>query len=516
MIVSQIDRNDFLSRWRACQQQADHLQASLHQTEDRLRIVSDLMYDYACSYHYASEDDDNADLEWVVGAFEQITGHSIEKALSGFSLSLPVIPADVPIFSKRQQKLHSGQADVSEFRIYDSEHKIRWLRSYGRPEWDTQHKRVVRIYIGVQDITQQKEAEEALRRSEVRFSTAFRNSPVPMVISTTDPQNPRYVEANAAYLQLVGYSWEELTGQSLVTAGVAIDDDQRTERLNMLDQQGHYMGRDARIRNRAGETLDVIITAQRLQFDPEEYDLEIILDVTERKKLADQVFRLAVETERVKVLSLFAQNASHELRTPLSVISSSTFLMTRSDDAEQRQTYAARINREIARLTHLLDLMLTMTRLDAGVRLNCQPIRLNNLIHQVAKADHHPAIRLNFNFDPALPPIKLDLAWLRQALDHLLDNAFRYTPDGGTITISTAQTDGEIRIEIADTGIGISPAAQEHIFERFWRLDEAHSTPGFGLGLSLAQKIVELHDGTISVSSELNHGSTFTIHLPIQ
>src|SRR5262249_36413281 len=130
------------------------------------------------SYRYLSDNNDEAQLEWVVGAFEEITGHRIEDALSGFKLSQPVHPDDVAIFKERQRLLHSGEPQVAEFRIFNKRGELRWLRSYGRPEWDEEHKRAVRVYVGVQDITERKRAEEQaaelrLQQEKLRLLTDF-------------------------------------------------------------------------------------------------------------------------------------------------------------------------------------------------------------------------------------------------------------------------------------------------------------------------------------------------------
>ncbi len=514
-IWAQLDRQQARDDLRESQAGRQRLEISLHQTEERLHVVSDLMYDYACSYRYDSDDLDSANLEWVVGAFEDITGHSVEQALGGFSLSQPIFEEDRPVFRRRHEKLYAGQPDVSEFRILDSKQNVRWLRSYGRPQWNAELGRVERVYIGVQDITEQKQAEAALRQSEARFSTVFRNSPVPMVITRVAGKTLHYAEANDAYLRLVGYSWDELNDQSMVNIGIAIDNSQRTERIMTLYRDGQYAARDARIRNRAGEIRNVLITAQRMLFGDEAHYLEIILDVTERKKLEEQAFDLAVEKERVKVLSLFVQNASHELRTPLSVINSSTYIMTKLDSTDQRLKYAAKVKDQVDRLTQLLDNMLTMTKLDVGVALHYQPINLNDLVAQVAQVVQTSEVAIQFSLDPLLPAVQVDASWLQVSFRYLIDNALRYTPDGGTVTIRTGQQANDVVIEIADTGIGIDAEALPHIFQRFWRQDEAHTTPGFGLGLPIAQKIVELHGGSIEVESVPDQGSSFRVRLPL-
>ncbi len=248
--------------------------------------------------------------------------------------------------------------------------------------------------------------------------------------------------------------------------------------------------------------------------------LTIIRDVTEHKKLEEQTFTLAVETARTKVLSQFVQNASHELRTPLSTINTALFLMTKTTDEAKREHYANRASEHIKQLSHLLDMMLSMTKLDSFIALEKQLIDLNAKIYRLVDACQDrlstKGISLTFKPDDSLPPILGDPTWLQEALDHILDNAIRFTSEGGSIAITTvtATEDNQAIIEIADTGVGISEESLPHIFERFWRQDEARSTSGFGLGLSIALKTVEMHGGRIEVTSIVGSGTTFVIMLP--
>jgi two-component system phosphate regulon sensor histidine kinase PhoR len=247
--------------------------------------------------------------------------------------------------------------------------------------------------------------------------------------------------------------------------------------------------------------------------------LTIIRDITERKKLEEQSYELVMETARANVLGQFVQNASHELRTPLSTINTALYLMTKTEDAAKRQNYADRASEHIQQLSRLLDMVLSMTKLDSTVSLNNQILDLNDWARRVVNAAQdqvsRKAISATFTPELQLPGIYGDPVWLQEAFVNLLDNAIRFTPRGGTISVRTYSHEGYAVVEFKDTGVGIPDDALPHIFERFWRQDEAHSTPGFGLGLAIAFKIVEMHDGRIDVETKPGSGSTFKIMLPV-
>lgn len=246
--------------------------------------------------------------------------------------------------------------------------------------------------------------------------------------------------------------------------------------------------------------------------------LMLVREVTERNKMKEQAFSLAVERERIKVLSQFVRNASHELRTPLAVLNSSLYLAAKTNDAEKRQVYLERGKQQVSRLARLVDSVLAMTRLDSGVPFEFHQTDVNALVQRVVSAAQpalaEKALHARFTPDRALPRLPIDSDWLQEALQHVLDNAIRFTPSGGSVALRTYQQAGCVAIDVSDTGGGISPEALPHVFARFWRQDEAHTTPGFGLGLAIAQKIVERHGGCAEVESEVGRGTTVRLVLP--
>jgi signal transduction histidine kinase len=221
----------------------------------------------------------------------------------------------------------------------------------------------------------------------------------------------------------------------------------------------------------------------------------------------------------------FVSNVSHELRTPLSSIRVFGEFMRRGrvTDQDKVKEYGTYIETESRRLTQLINNILDFSRIESGRKvyefesadieeiiggtLNSYGIRLRN-----------SGIELEYcGPEEPLPELTVDANAIDRALANLLDNAIKYSNGGDLIKVKLERTDGEIRISVADRGIGIPKEEQQRIFERFHRVSTGlvHDVKGSGLGLALVQHIVQAHGGSVTVNSKVGEGSTFTIHLPI-
>jgi signal transduction histidine kinase len=240
-------------------------------------------------------------------------------------------------------------------------------------------------------------------------------------------------------------------------------------------------------------------------------------DITKQKQAEQKAFDAKLQQERVNILMGFIQDASHEFRTPLAIIQSSLYLMSKKDDAEYRAGKVTQIERQIDRLTHLLDMLLTMTQLDSGIDFDRVPTDVSSVVREVIsdrEADFAEK-SLTVELDLAdVPTITADPRHLTEAIHQLLDNALHFTPESGTITLQTTCTDDAVMLQISDTGTGIAEKDMPHLFERFYRADTAHTKSGFGLGLAIAHKVATEHDGTITVANRAEGGCVVTITLP--
>lgn len=216
----------------------------------------------------------------------------------------------------------------------------------------------------------------------------------------------------------------------------------------------------------------------------------------------------------------FVSDASHEIRAPLTAIQANLELLERGDalSPRDRQEAIAEAAREAARLARLVADLLALARADAGVQLRRQPVELDRLVMEAIGQARHLVDGQRLEIAALEPTMVVgDADRLKQLLLVLLDNAARYTPVGGRITVSLGRDDGFAKVTVADTGIGISADDIGRVFERFYRADPARSREpgGTGLGLPIARWIATQHQGTLELESAPSAGTTARIRLPL-
>ena len=225
----------------------------------------------------------------------------------------------------------------------------------------------------------------------------------------------------------------------------------------------------------------------------------------------------------------FAADASHELRTPLAVVMASADLLDNdpSITSPLLKQVIADVRDEVKKMSKLVGYLLIVARSDnKALKLKVQRFDLVGLLMQTVRLMQPLAAKKEINIETKLPekkPVRIDIKGdeqkIKQLILILIDNAVKYTPPNGTITVSLSQPEpSKVRFSVADTGIGIAPEDQERIFDRFYRVDKARSRGmgGNGLGLAIAQEIVNLHKGSIAVESTLGQGTKFTVELYIR
>ncbi len=244
----------------------------------------------------------------------------------------------------------------------------------------------------------------------------------------------------------------------------------------------------------------------------------------ELRRLAETFNAMSEKLEMLdKSRNQFVSNASHELKTPLATmkILLESIVYQPEMDAEVRTDFLTDINKEIDRLSAIISDLLTLVSMDSKtMRLNRETVSLAQIVtdnaHRLAPVIEQKRLDVKLQLSDRCE-MYADAAKLTQVVYNLMDNAIKYTQEGGSVRVRLIRSGRDAILTVSDNGPGIPKEDQAHIFDRFYRVDKARSrnTGGTGLGLSIVHQMVLMHGGSISVESEEGHGSTFTVELPI-
>ncbi|HKQ59404.1 MAG TPA: ATP-binding protein, partial [Candidatus Eisenbacteria bacterium] len=220
--------------------------------------------------------------------------------------------------------------------------------------------------------------------------------------------------------------------------------------------------------------------------------------------------------------SALLSSVSHDMRTPLAAITGSASSLRDGSDAMSRETrreLAETISDEAERLNRLIGNLLDMTRLESGA------VRARKEWHSVEEVVGAALARLEARLvdrpvrlalAPDLPLVPLDDVLFEQVVWNLVENADKYSPSGAPIEVSAAIEGRELRLEVADRGVGLAPGEERRVFDKFYRGRESVAQPGFGLGLTVCRGMIEAHSGTIVAAPRPGGGTVFTVRLPIE
>lgn len=321
-------------------------------------------------------------------------------------------------------------------------------------------------------------------------------------------------------LHLVGYTVDEVTALG-GPLSVVVPEDRKTAALSWTPGSPSSEA-EFRVRCKDGQIRWIRRTTHMdtVSSDPSiiGYLFETITDISKQKEIQNQATALAMEHERAQILSRFIRDASHEFRTPLYIISLNVHLLKQTGLDEKQIKRLTTVCEQVELMSGLVESLLTLAQLDSNEDHQRMPINLERLVKTEFSAQEAVAstkgITMELNVCTDLPDICGEREYLCLAIRNILNNAIRYTEVGGVAVQVNRQEDWVI-VEVSDTGVGMTQETKTRIFERFYRLDDAHSDVGLGLGLPIAQKIVEQHGGKISVESKFGVGSMFRLHFPL-
>ncbi len=240
-------------------------------------------------------------------------------------------------------------------------------------------------------------------------------------------------------------------------------------------------------------------------------------------QLANSFNRMSNDLARsLELRRQMTADIAHELRTPISIILGHAEAVHDGVLPPSSDTFEI-VREEAERLEHLVEDLRTLSMADAGeLRLSMQPYTAEELLRSAEKVYAHYArqkqVAIEVHTDPGLPEVDVDAQRMKQVLSNILDNALRYTPQGGHITMTASRVEDEIEIRIQDTGPGVAAEELNKVFERFYRTETSRTRDegGSGLGFAIARSIVERHNGHIWAESQPGQGLTVIIRLPVQ
>jgi signal transduction histidine kinase len=330
-------------------------------------------------------------------------------------------------------------------------------------------------------------------------------------IAVTDAEG-RVAFANRAIAALLGQGdeVEALAGASLEQRLLEVGE--CPQDCDLLSPAAVCRTATAELVQKGGECERVLRVARLpLGSDPRQGHVWSLRDVTQQ--------RLAEQTR-----DRFIDTATHELRTPLANIKaySETLASAEYIDVELQKEFCNIINSETTRLARFIDDLLSISSMEVGaLTVERQKVETERMFAEVlSKVEplmQKKEIAFGVELPPKMPELHLDKDKIIGVLVNVLGNAAKYTPASGRVSLKVKIEDGRLRAAVEDTGVGIAEEEMDKVFEKFFRSDDprVQAEVGTGLGLSLAREVVRMHGGEITVESELNKGSTFTVSLPV-
>jgi PAS domain S-box-containing protein len=372
------------------------------------------------------------------------------------------------------------------------------------------------------------ETAQALRRSETDHRAIFERSPIGIARISSEGE---LLEANPALLQMIEHDFPTMRSHSWPDLLRAYDQAASRSRLAPL-LSGITDGKSVQVRAGTGGGnwlwLQLSATSIPDSSGKPEHVLVMVEDVTVVREAQDRLGE-ALESQRSANATLekldrtkteFLSIVSHEFRTALTGIQGFSELIRDGGlEPDEVRAYGGYIFNDADRVNRLIGDMLDLDRMESGrMSIRTADVDLNEVLSDaIARAGSSPTVDFKADLDPRLPIVSGDRDRLVQVVSNLVNNAVKYSPDGGTVTLSSRSEGGFALVSVTDTGVGIPPDEIGHVFERFRRVRSgaAQSIPGTGLGLTIVKQIVEMHGGKIWVESAVGHGSAFHFTLPL-
>jgi PAS domain S-box-containing protein len=487
----------------------------LRETEERFHQLAENVQDV-----FYINDHTKTKMIYVSPAYEKIWGRPCETLREDpLSLMDAVVPEDRAAVLDVMARQRQGQPSVVQYRIVRPDGSRRWILSRSYPVLDEygRHHRTVGV---AADITDRKEAEEALRQSEHKYRQLFDTESDALFLIETETD--RILEVNAAGQALYGYSRDELV--SMRTTDLSV------EAEATRPQQGHAAL--TRHRKKDGAVFPVEITARHFELGGRDVRVAAIKDLNFRVKAEEEKRKLETEllhAQKMEAVGTLAGGIAHDFNNLLQAVQGyAELLLIKTSTDDVGVTELKEIVNAAQKGAELTRQMLTFSRKVESIK---RPLDLNHELQQVQRLLDRTLpkmIEIELILADNLRLVNADRGQMQQVVMNLAVNAKDAMPEGGRLIVRTenvfldetyCRTNPAVRpgqyigVTVSDTGHGMDDSTLRHLFEPFFTTKEAGR--GSGLGLAMVYGIVKSHDGHITCRSKVGAGATFTIYLPV-
>ena len=460
----------------------------------------------------------NRQFEVVNPAFASLLGYHPDQLIGKMPLDITAAEDADAVNHARQQRLHGEITRLETHLIHNNKSFVPVLASSSPRMKDGQYAGTISVFT---DLTGIKRAEKLRHESEDRFNKAFRASPIGICIIRLSDGFP--VDANTAFLSMIGYSHEELSARSVKGGDYFTDTSQIENWLDTLYNEGFVHNAETTVRTRSGEICHLLFSIESFKMEGEALVMLLCVDITGRKQAAAALLAGQVELEqRVQQRTAELQAANHELetlvrsmahdlRTPLRAIAGYSHLLEEnaSNQLDEDSHHAIqRMKAGAGRMGQLIDGLMDFIHLRRQT-IHKGTVDTRSLVQEVLNELLSPAEKTRkITVSIAdLPPCTADIKLLHIVFTNLLENALKYTALCPQAVIEVGMQDGAYFVR--DNGVGFETQYAEKIFGIFERLHRVDEFEGTGIGLAIVKRIIDRHGGRIWAEAEIGKGAAF-------
>jgi PAS domain S-box-containing protein len=489
----------------------------LRASEERYRTIVEDQTELICRYR------PDTTLTFVNEAYCRYFGRRREELIGTSFLSLIPDEARQAALEHVQSLCENPRLEPYEHPVIGADGEIRWQQWVDRQILDD-HGRILELQAVGRDITERKQAEEALRRTEAKFRAVFEANFVPLCFWHKDG---RILEANGAYLRLTGFSRAELEAGQARWDVLTLPEEFHLVRRTLAELAAGREGStpyEKVYRLRDGRHIPVLFSAALLA-GYRDRGVAYAIDLSERKQAEAALQKAQAElahAARVMTMGELAASLAHELNQPLTAILSNAqaalrFLTAPSPDLDEVRAILADVVEDDQRAGEVIRRLRNLLRKG---EVELLPLNLNQLTQEAVRLLHSDAIirhvAVVVELDPDLPPVPGDRVQLQQVLLNLMLNGFEAMAERATddrqMVVRTQRVDAKtVQVAVQDCGSGLDEDVLARIFEPFY----STKSEGMGMGLSICRSILEIHGGRLWAANNLDRGATFYFSLPV-